>query len=589
MLPPTLEPSSPAWQDTPGALSLSRLIDMTRSLSSVEDTVEAGGATYNVRVLHSSGGAAGGVVSEGQGYALFMAGAVAAALPSGHPRKNATVSEAYEYFLGWRRMCELTSANSCQNTPFMCDGGKHECLPSWKFDDRLTREVGTGSAPDGDEDAILGMILLLLATQASPPPWWDELARWTYDSCKSFLAHLTQVLSPPTHVTSTGAPLRVLKLGSCWGGWSCVNPSYMAPGHYRSFRDFNVKYAPTFATTAEGVALAANWDELIETSYLVLNEAQCGTTGLVTNWWVPSQSTSAGAGGPSCSGSGTPAAEFGSEASRTAWRVAVDAVWYGDPVAIEWCRTLNSHVTAKLTTCSESWSCSAHLDTGCAVDSIHSGWLDNAFMLGPVLTSLMVPLPNDDPHASTQQAALDWAANRLARWSINDYYSGSWIAISTLTLSDSQAIATILRTLGDSTYVAKAPSLSSPSAPSSPALTPSPSTVNSIATTPPPSPTAADSCNIAKWDCCGGFSCTNSGCCSQGASCFAKDQWYHQCRDECPTTPESDGLWDCATRRRRLQGSPSVQKIATELESIFKEMAHDHGAADDGAIAFPSA
>ena len=34
----------------------------------------------------------------------------------------------------------------------------HECLPSWKFDDDLTAEVGTGSAPDGDEDAILGMV-----------------------------------------------------------------------------------------------------------------------------------------------------------------------------------------------------------------------------------------------------------------------------------------------------------------------------------------------------------------------------------------------------------------------------------------------
>ena len=109
-----------------------------------------------MRAVHSSGGAAGGVVSEGQGYGLFLAGATLAALPAGHARRAEIVDLAYEYFNGWRRMCELTVANSCQDNHFCGDADQYKCLPSWKFDDDITAEQGTGSAPDGDEDAILG-------------------------------------------------------------------------------------------------------------------------------------------------------------------------------------------------------------------------------------------------------------------------------------------------------------------------------------------------------------------------------------------------------------------------------------------------
>ena len=39
---------------------------------------------------------------------------------------------------------------------FMCGKGRvHPCLPSWKFSDDETAELGTGSAADGDADAIL--------------------------------------------------------------------------------------------------------------------------------------------------------------------------------------------------------------------------------------------------------------------------------------------------------------------------------------------------------------------------------------------------------------------------------------------------
>merc|ERR1719482_2043804 len=249
----------------------------------------------------------------------------AAALDEGHPRRQEIVGLALELFNGWRRMCEQTVANSCQDTHMCGPHNDEECLPSWKFDDDLTAEIGTGSAPDGDEDAILGMLQLVLATKDdSPrPEWWDDVARWTYQSCRAFLEHLT--VPHPTLTASNGQPLRALKLGSCWGGWDCQNPSYHAPGHYHAFRDYMAHFSPLFSTAgtaAEGEALVPLWDALIETTYLIVGDSQCDATGLVPNWFIPFQSDSAGAGTTGCSGSGTPANEFGSEASRTSWRFA---------------------------------------------------------------------------------------------------------------------------------------------------------------------------------------------------------------------------------------------------------------------------
>ena len=37
--------------------------------------------------------------------------------------------------------------------------GNTACLPGWKHDKDLTEVTGTGAAPDGDEDAIAGMIM----------------------------------------------------------------------------------------------------------------------------------------------------------------------------------------------------------------------------------------------------------------------------------------------------------------------------------------------------------------------------------------------------------------------------------------------
>ena len=127
--------------------------------------------------------------------------------------------------------------------------------------------MSTGSAADGDADGILGMVLLVIATWHDDPrpAWWDDVAAWAYRSCASPLHHVTA--AHPTATAADGAPLRAFKLGSCWGGWDCNNPSYHSPAHFRAFRDFMLAIDNANAHTGvapTAAALAPAWDALIE-------------------------------------------------------------------------------------------------------------------------------------------------------------------------------------------------------------------------------------------------------------------------------------------------------------------------------------
>jgi len=464
------------WVGWAPTISLARLDQFRRELTSIVGRRADPNNDAATRAVLSSGGAASGVVSEGQGYGLLIAGLLAASLDASHPRRAEVVAFALELYNGWLTMCERTVVNSCQTqTCTTPDGSQHECLPSWKFDNSLTTEIGTGSAPDGDEDAILGMILLVLATKEDHPRpgWWVDVARWAYESCRAFLRELT--VAHPTRKAANGRPLLALKLGSCWGGWDCNNPSYHGPGHFTAFRDYMVSYADSFGSSAEeGVTLAPEWDALIETSYQILENAQCAATGLVPNWYIPTLSTHPDAGTTGCSGSGTPAGEYGSEAARTGWRLAVAWLLYGHPQAQAGSLRMAREAAEKLghyssSSCTDPGSCTnLRLSTGCLVTSIHSSWIWNGFMLGPTASTLVVP-PLDPTALAAQQAALDTAAQLLDSMVVSDYYSGSWVTIATATLSgEISKVASLVR------------SMATPTPPSPPAPPPWP--------TPPPTP-----------------------------------------------------------------------------------------------------
>lgn len=56
-----------------------------------------------------------------------------------------------------------------------------------------------------------------------------------------------------------------------------------APAHYRVFRNFLLAFAPKFGNVEDAHLLVPQWNSLIDTSYAILEEAHCATTGLITN------------------------------------------------------------------------------------------------------------------------------------------------------------------------------------------------------------------------------------------------------------------------------------------------------------------
>lgn len=122
--------------------------------------------------------------------------------------------------------------------------------------------------------------------------------------------------------------------------------------------------------------------------------------GLNTNWYVPNSNPTV-QGTTNCGGSGTPSAEFGAEASRTMWRVVLDYLWSADNRAIQFLNRATPHIAQR-------FSSNQNLGTGCLVNSIHSGWLDNAFMYGPCLSTLAYPA------SGITQAQVNAAGTKLA-------------------------------------------------------------------------------------------------------------------------------------------------------------------------------
>ncbi|CAJ1457843.1 unnamed protein product [Effrenium voratum] len=433
---PTPTPSPPSPTPTPvngdvfvtgsAGSGKARLFEFIDALT---DQPVAGSAA---RAVHSSGGAAGGVVSESQGYGLLLSGALLASLDDGDQDRQRIMDYTHQMFLGWRRMCELSAGSgSCQDDEgFQCGGGQYPCLAHWKFDDSLAYAIGSGSAPDGDADALAGMLLAVLALErtSSPPSWLEEVGQWAYDTCKQF--HMSST------VPSSSGNHRIVKLGACWGGWGSngQNPSYHAPAVYRMCRNYMKTHDSMFGGSAqEGDGYEAEWNKLIATTYKMFEATQCDSNGLVPNWAKVFEEGSALRAETGFSGSGTPGPEYGAEASRAIWRVALDYLLFPNEAgdAVGFLDPLASHLETRES--GGNWAESLTIDGSCLVNSVHSSWSQNMFMAGPTFTSLVCPANSVD--AGRQQELIDAAGTRVASKAINDYYSGSWVAISTITLN----------------------------------------------------------------------------------------------------------------------------------------------------------
>jgi len=508
--PVTAKPKSPSpiWQSpttypvsTP--TTASPVPHNTRYLSCTENSISSISAfshmddltyvvstdPYTLSILSEGGaaGSGGSVVSEGQGYGILTSAIAFASLDTSDPNRDYLMNKIYGYFNGWKKMCINSSTSPCQSPEYCTyNGGKVPCLPGWKHKGDLSEVEATGAAPDGDEDAILGMIIAIKAFEKGKnlpnfPSWYDELRQWTDESITQFLQDNTVLSSSNSH--------RILKLGSCWGGWNSNgnNPSYPAPGAFRAMRDFHISYdgsrnydMPTFG---DNLSLEDKWNMLIETTYKFYGTTQCTDTGVVPNWAlveeVDSQNLAKQSG--SFSGSGTPQYEFGSEASRTMWRVALDAVLYPEEASVlsgAFLKPIHQKLYEGFDGVSD-WADST-LQTCSHVTSIFGYWKYNGFIFGPLYSTLVVQ--GTSMTTSEQQQLVNAACLRVGDIPNSaSYFAKSWQVISMMTLNgDTSKVGALLR--GDA-FQTNNPAVS-PS-PVSPPTNPAPFTK---APTPSPSP-----------------------------------------------------------------------------------------------------
>jgi hypothetical protein len=419
---------------------------------------------YTLSFSSNSGGAAGSgnlVVSESQAYSLLITGTVLASWDThagkvGGSTRSDVIKSFEGYFNFWKQMCKDSSnkSSNCQPNGNYCkssssgDSSSSVCLPDWRHY-KTGGSESTGPAPDADEDAIVGIILAVKALEndANKPVWYDEARKWADASATAFFTF---------NVDKSKADYRLVGLGACWGTWGSAgnNPSYHSPGSYRVMKDYQKSF-PNNQRVGYNAISQEEWKMLIDTSHEVLRAVQCSNDGaLVPNWATIGVSDDDGKiihTGGSFSGSGTAQYEYGAEAARTTFRVALDAALYPE-MSNEWSEYLSSFIwqlddgfqNNNNNNNDGSGSFKSNTFTSCRGPNTNQDinmfddWLNNAFITGPTYSTLIAAATLSSSSSSNimnAEAMIDAAGTKMAEPLPSSYYPRSWAMIANLMLN----------------------------------------------------------------------------------------------------------------------------------------------------------
>jgi endo-1,4-beta-D-glucanase Y len=178
-------------------------------------------------------------------------------------------------------------------------------LMNWRY-----APCGDRTGDNGASDADLDTAMALLLAESR----WGGYAQDARDLIGSIGTNETQIC---------GNDQTVLKPGDRFGGCDIVNPSYFSPGYYRRFAAFQTERADF-------------WNDFTSDTYALLRNLQGQRDGLIPDW-------SRGDGSLFNDGR----EQFGYEAVRGPWRVAVDYVWSGNEDARTFLQGMATHVDAK--------------------------------------------------------------------------------------------------------------------------------------------------------------------------------------------------------------------------------------------------
>jgi endo-1,4-beta-D-glucanase Y len=249
-------------------------------------------------------------------------------------------------------------------------------LMNWKIDGCTTNATGQNGASDADLDTAMALVMA------------DK--RWSGYSASA----VSLIGAIKAHELTSTESLSVLKPGDNYNGADCLNYSYFSPGYYRVFAK---------------VTNDASWTKLADDSYSALNKAANNATGLVPNW-------SNGDFQPGCaSGDGN----YGYDAARTPWRVAVDYVWFGTPAAKAYLSKLVAWVGNGISVVGDGYALSA-ASPAVALSTNHNSTFTGAFSCA----AMAVSQARTEEYASALKAIKD-----------NSYYEESLRALYMLLLS----------------------------------------------------------------------------------------------------------------------------------------------------------
>jgi endo-1,4-beta-D-glucanase Y len=164
-------------------------------------------------------------------------------------------------------------------------------LMNWRYDP-CGGETGGNGASDADLDAAMGLVL--------------AEARWGgYDADAREL--VSAIADHETQICGNGTI--VLKPGDAWGGCDgTVNPSYFSPAYYRRFALLQPERADY-------------WIQFAGDTYEMLRGMQDQVGGLLPDW---------GFGDGRAEGDPDGRGQYGYEAVRAPWRIALDLAWSND-------------------------------------------------------------------------------------------------------------------------------------------------------------------------------------------------------------------------------------------------------------------
>jgi endo-1,4-beta-D-glucanase Y len=224
--------------------------------------------------------------------------------------------------------------------------------------------IGGNSATDSDED--IGFALVMADKQ------WGGYGETTK-------AYLGKVLEHDFHDD-----------GTIRGGdnYDDVNPSYLAPAFYRTFA----------AYTGE-----QRWMQVLDKSYETLNSAANGTTGLVPDW-----------------STGPRGGNYTYDATRTPYRIALDACWNDEPRAKAYAEKIGAFFAGVGV---------ANIRDGFALDGTVTGMHKNSTFIGPAGVAGMVGNQTVLITDAYAQVAMDLQAGT------ESYYNLSWALFAAMMMT----------------------------------------------------------------------------------------------------------------------------------------------------------